>query len=302
MTAYIDDHKDRYGVEPICELLPIAPSTYYDAKRRPPSARAVRDEALKAEIRRVHVENFGVYGAEKVWRQLNREGFPVARCTVERLMAQLGLRGAVRGKTRRTTTPDEAAPRPADLVERDFSASRPNQLWVADLTYVATWSGFVYVSFIIDAYSRFIVGWQTSRSLRTDLALDALEMAIWARKEGLDGRVQHSDRGSQYLAIRNTERLAEAGGVTSVGSRGDSYDNALAETIIGLFKTELIRRRGPWKGIDDVEYATLEWVDWFNHRRLLEPIGHIPPAEFEAAYHRKEDPSYPAGLKEPSLR
>ncbi len=302
MIAYIDDTKHRYGIEPICGLLPIAPSTYYQDRRRSPSARAARDADLKTQIRRVHAENFGVYGARKVWRQLNREGIPVARCTVERLMAELVLRGAVRGKTRRTTTTDEAAPRPADLVERDFSASRPNQLWVADLTYVVTWSGFVYVSFIIDAYSRFIVGWRTSRSLRTDLALDALEMAIWRRREGLEGLVHHSDRGSQYLAIRYTERLAEAGGVTSVGSRGDSYDNALAETIIGLFKTELIRRRGPWKGTDDVEYSTLEWVDWFNHRRLLEPIGDVPPGEFEAAYHRREDPSYAAGLKEPSLR
>jgi putative transposase len=302
MTAYIAEHKDRYGVEPICEVLPIAPSTYYDARTRPPSARALRDAELKPEIRRVHAENFGVYGAEKVWRQLRREGIAVARCTVERLMRDLGLRGVVRGKARRTTTPDEAAPRPADLVERNFSAARPNQLWVADLTYVATWSGFVYASFVIDAYSRFIVGWQTSRSLRTDLALDALEMAIWQRREGLDGLVHHSDRGSQYLAIRYTERLAEAGAVTSVGSRGDSYDNALAETIIGLYKTELIRRRGPWRGIDDVEYATLEWVDWFNHRRLLEPIGHVPPAEFEAAYYGEEVPSYTPGLKEPSLR
>jgi transposase InsO family protein len=302
MTTYIDEHRDRYGVEPICALLPIAPSTYYDSRSRPPSARTLRDAALKVQIGRVHEENYGVYGARKVWRQLHREGTPVARCTVERLMAELGLRGAVRGKTRRTTTPDETVPRPADLVDRDFSADRPNQLWVADLTYVATWSGFVYASFIIDAYSRFIVGWQTSRSLRTDLALDALEMAIWRRREGLEGLVHHSDRGGQYLAIRYTERLAEAGGVTSVGSRGDSYDNALAETIIGLYKTELIRRRGPWKGIDDVEYATLEWVDWFNHRRLLEPIGNVPPAEFEAAYHRKEVPSYTPGLKQPSLR
>jgi len=302
MIAYVDQHKDRFGVEPICEMLPIALSTYYDARKRPPSTRSVRDAELKAEIGRVHAQNFGVYGAEKVWRQLKREGIAVARCTVERLMASLGLRGAVRGKTRRTTIADEAAPRPADLVERNFSATRPNQLWVADLTYVATWSGFVYTSFVIDAFSRFIVGWQVSRSLRTDLALDALEMGIWARQGELDGLVHHSDRGSQYLSIRYTERLAEAGGVTSVGSRGDSYDNAMAESIIGLFKTELIRRRGPWKGIDDVELATLEWVDWFNHRRLLEPIGHVPPAEFEAAYHRKEDPNYAPGLKEPSLR
>ncbi len=302
MIAYFDANRDRFGVEPICQVLPIAPSTYYDAKRRPPSARALRDQQLKAEIARVHADNFGVYGARKIWRQLGREGISVARCTVERLMSELGLEGVRRGKLRRTTTPDAAAPRPADLVERDFSATRPNQLWVADLTYVATWSGFVYVAFIIDAFSRFLVGWQASRSLRTDLALDALEMAIWRRQAGLEGLVHHSDRGCQYLAIRYTERLAEAGAVTSVGSRGDSFDNALAETIIGLYKTELIRRRGPWRGLDEVEYATLEWVDWFNHRRLLEPIGHIPPAEFEAAYHRREDPSHTAALKDPSLR
>jgi putative transposase len=302
MIAYIDANRDRFGVEPICQVLPIAPSSYYAAKRRLPSARALRDEELKVEIRRVHVENFGVYGARKVWRQLHREGISVARCTVERLMGELGLQGVRRGKPRRTTTPDAAATRPADLVERDFSATRPTQLWVADLTYVATWSGFVYVAFVVDAFSRFIVGWQASRSLRTDLALDALEMAIWSRRGELEGLVHHSDRGSQYLAIRYTERLAEAGAVTSVGSRGDSYDNALAETIIGLYKTELIRRRGPWKGLDEVEYATLEWVDWFNHRRLLAPIGYVPPAEFEAAYHRREDPSRTAGLKDPSLR
>jgi putative transposase len=302
MIAYIDQHRDRYGVEPICRVLPIAPSTYYDAKRRPPSARALRDEELKAEVRRVHADNFGVYGARKVWRQLGREGIDVARCTVERLMGELGLEGARRGKRHRTTIPHEGAPRPADLVERDFSAERPNQLWVADLTYVTTWSGFVYVALVIDAFSRFIVGWQAARSLRTDLALDALEMAIWTRHGELEGLVHHSDRGGQYLAIRYTERLAEAGAVTSVGSRGDSYDNALAETIIGLYKTELIRRRGPWKGLDEVEYATLEWVDWFNHRRLLEPIGHVPPAEFEAAYHQREDPSRTARLKDPSLR
>jgi putative transposase len=221
---------------------------------------------------------------------------------VERLMRTLGLEGVRRGKTRRTTTPDETATRPADLVDRDFGAQRPNQLWVADLTYVATWSGFVYVALVIDAFSRFIVGWQASRSLRTDLALDALEMAIWRRQTQLDGLVHHSDRGCQYLAIRYTQRLAEAGAACSVGSRGDSYDNALAETIIGLYKTELIRRRGPWKGIDDVEYATLEWVDWFNHRRLLAPIGYVPPAEFEAAFQREEDPSSPVRLKQPSLR
>src|ERR687897_922856 len=302
MIAYIDRNRPRYGAEPICQLLPTPPPPYYQPSRRPASARAVRDRQLKAEISRVHAEQFGVYGARKVWRQLHREGIAVARCTVERLMRELGLEGVRRGKPHRTTTPDETAARPVDLVERDFSAVRPNQLWVADLTYVATWSGFVYVAFVIDAFSRFLVGWQASRSLRTDLALAALEMAIWRRQTQLDGLVHHSDRGSQYLAIRYTERLAEAGAVTSVGSRGDSFDNALAETIIGLYKAELIRRRGPWRGLDEVEYATLEWVDWLNHRRLLEPIGHVPPAEFEAAYHRKEDPSSIDALKQPSLR
>jgi len=302
MIAFIDRHKDRFGVEPICRVLPIAPSSYHNAHRRPSTARAVRDGKLKAEIARIHAEHFGVYGARKVWRQLHREGITVARCTVERLMGALGLEGVRRGKARRTTMADRAAVRPADLVERDFSAAGPNQLWVADLTYVATWAGFVYVALVIDAFSRFIVGWQASRSLRTDLALDALEMAIWRRQAQLDGLVHHSDRGSQYLSIRYTERLAEAGAVTSVGSRGDSYDNAMAETIIGLYKTELIRRRGPWKDLDQVEYATLEWVDWFNHRRLLEPIGYVPPAEFEAAFWGEEDPSDPVRLKQPSLR
>jgi transposase InsO family protein len=249
----------------------------------------------------VHAENFGVYGARKVWRQLNREGTQVARCTVERLMRDLGLEGIRRGQKRRTTTSDESMPRPADLVERDFRAARPNELWVADITYVASWSGFVYVAFVIDVFSRMIVGWRASRSLRSDLALDALEQAIWARSE-TDGLVHHSDRGSQYLSIRYTERLGEAGAVRSVGSRGDSYDNALAESIIGLFKTEIIRNRGPWKGLDDVEYATLEWIDWFNHRRLLEPIGDIPPAELEAIYWKEKAANDTLRLKEPSLR
>jgi putative transposase len=301
MIAYIDAHKDQFGVEPICAQLPIAPSTYHAAVSRPPSVRAVRDAELKEHILRVWRENFCVYGVRKVWRQLNREGIPVARCTVARLMRSLGLSGAIRGKRRRTTIPDEVAVRPADLVDRDFAVDRPNRLWVADITYVATWSGFVYVSLIIDAYSRFIVGWRVSNSLRTDLALDALEQAIWARQD-LTELIHHSDRGIQYLAIRYTERLAEAGAVASVGSRGDSYDNALAESIIGLYKTEVIRSRGPWKGLDDVEYATLEWIDWFNHRRLLEPIGDIPPAELEAQFHRREDPNYPDRLNEPSLQ
>jgi putative transposase len=302
MIAYIDEHKAAYGVEPICEQLPIAPSTYYEAKTRPLSARAVRHAELREKIRTVHADNFGVYGARKVWRQLRRDGVEVARFTVEHLMAEMGLQGVRRGKTKRTTIPADTGPRPADRVERNFTAEAPNRLWVADLTYVRTWSGFVYAAFIVDAFSRRIVGWQTSTSLRADLALDALEMAIWNRKADLEGLVHHSDRGVQYLAIVYTERLAEAGAVTSVGSKGDSYDNALAETMIGLFKTELIRRRGPWKGIDDVEYATLEWVDWFNHRRLLEPIGHVPPAEFEENYWREEASKASAGLREPSLR
>jgi transposase InsO family protein len=287
MTDYIDEHKERFGVEPICEQLPIAPSTYYEAKKRPPSPRALRDEELKTEIARVHEANFGVYGARKVWRQLRREGIGVAKCTVERLMREMGLQGARRGKRRRTTIRDESAARPADLVKRNFHATRPNQLWVVDLTYVATWSGFVYVALVIDAFSRFIVGWQVSRSLATDLALDALEMAIWRRKGDLSGLVHHSDAGSQYTSIAYTERLEGAGIAPSVGSVGDSFDNALAESVIGLYKTEVIRRRTRWMGIDDVEFSTLEWVDWFNHRRLLEPIGYLPPAQFEAAYWRE---------------
>lgn len=300
MTAFIDENKAEFGVEPICEQLQIAPSTYYARRRRTPCARSLRDEQLKQEILRVRRENLDVYGARKVWLQLKREGIVVARCTVERLMRQMGLRGVRRGKKVRTTFPGTAASRPPDLVDRNFSASRPNELWVADITYVSTWSGFVYVSFIIDVYSRFIVGWRTSRSLRSDLALDALEMAVWQRGEH-EGLIVHSDRGVQYLSIVYTERLAEAGAVTSVGSRGDSYDNALAETIIGLYKTEQIHRLGPWKGLDDVEFATLEWVDWFNNRRLLEPIGDIPPAEYEANYWTKEESANVVGVREPSL-
>jgi putative transposase len=286
MIRFIDEHKDRYGVEPICAQLPIAPSTYYEARKRPPSPRALRDRCLEDEIRRVYEENFSCYGARKVWRQLRREGHHVARCTVERLMRRMGLHGAVRGKTRRTTT-SGGAPAPADLVDRDFTATRPNQLWVADLTYVATWSGFVYVAVVIDVFSRFIVGWQASTSLRTDLALDALEMAIWQRRGDLVGLVHHSDRGSQYLSIRYTERLAAEGAVASVGSRGDSFDNALAETVNGLYKAELIGRRGPWRGVEQVELATLEWVQWWNQRRLHGAVGDIPPAEYEANYYRQ---------------
>jgi putative transposase len=291
VIVYIDAHRDRFGVEPICRALQFAPRTYFAAKARPVSARHVRDEALKPEIARVHAENFAVYGADKVWAQLNREGQRVARCTIERLMRDLGLRGAVRGKKHRTTIGDDTATRPRDRVDRNFTAVAPNRLWVADLTYVRTWSGFVYVAFITDVYSRMIVGWQASRSLRTDLALDALEQAIWSRHragQDLTGLVHHSDRGVQYLAIRYTERLAANEIVNSVGSRGDSYDNALAESINGLYKTELVRNKGPWRGLDDLELATLEWVDWFNHRRLFEDHGRIPPAEFEDNYYRHE--------------
>jgi putative transposase len=292
-VRFIAAHQDRWGVEPICRELQVAPSSYYAASRRPPSARHCRDEALKREIRRVWDEHRQVYGADKVWAQLKREGLPVARCTVERLMRALGLRGVVRGKTRvRTTIGDDASSRPLDLVARQFRAPAPNRLWVADLTYVKTHSGWVYVAFVVDACSRYVVGWQASRSLRTDLALDALEMALWARRtKELAGLIHHSDRGVQYLAIRYTERLAEAGAIPSVGSRGDSYDNALAESFNGLYKTELIRHAGPWRGLDDVEYATLEYVDWFNHRRLHGELGMIPPAEFEATYNLQPAPA-----------
>jgi transposase InsO family protein len=301
MVAFIEEQRAMYGVEPICAVLPIAPATYYkyrvrrlDPDRRPERAR--RDDELRVEIERVWKDNFSVYGAEKVWRQLRREDVEVARCTVERLMRSMGLRGAVRGRAFKVTTiGDESMVRPPDLVERDFRASRPNQLWVADLTYVATWSGFAYVAFVIDAFSRAIVGWRVSSSVRSDLALDALEQALHARP-GTDGLVHHSDRGVQYLSIRYTERLAEAGIERSVGSVGDSYDNALAESVIGLFKTEVIRRRGPWRSIDAVEFAVLEWVDWFNKRRLLAPLDYVPPVEYEAAFYQTQStPAQVAG-------
>lgn len=294
MVDFIEENQEGHGVEPICGMLPIAPSTYYDhrAKRLDPdkrSARAKHDEKLRVEIQRVYDENQQVYGAKKVWRQLGREDIQVGRCTVERLMRSIGLRGAVRGRAfKLTTVADEALERPVDLVKRSFEADRPNKLWVADLTYVATWAGFVYVAFIIDVFSRFIVGWRVSRSLKSDLALDALEQALAARSPDA-GLIHHSDRGVQYLSIRYSDRLTEAGIVPSVGSVGDSYDNAMAETINGLYKTEVIWRKGPWRGIDPVEYATLEWVDWFNNRRLLEPIGNIPPAEYEMKYYHSTE-------------
>ena len=297
IANYIDENKDRFGVEPICNVLPIAPSTYYEhkAKQRDPTRRSdreKRDEVLKPEIERVWQENFKVYGARKVWLQLNREEIDVARCTVARLMKIIGIQGVKRGRRTITTIAGNALDRPRDAVNRDFNASRPNALWVADLTYVATWRGFVYVAFVIDAFARRIVGWRVSNSLHTDIALDALEQALYDREAAQHGElIHHSDRGVQYLSIRYTERLSEVGITPSVGSVGDSYDNALAETVIGLFKTELIRQQGPWRNVDDVEFATLRWVDWFNNRRLLEPIGDIPPAEKESEYYQQLEES-----------
>ena len=296
MIAFIDDRRAEYGVEPICKVLPIAPSTYYEhaAKRTNPekqSDHAKRDEVLQVDIQRVFAENFEVYGARKVWRQLQREGRKVARCTVERLMRSMGLQGAVRGKPVRTTISDKASPGPQDRVNRQFQAPAPNMLWVSDFTYVATWQGFVYVAFVIDAFARRIVGWRVNRTAQAGFVLDALEQALHDRRPvQRGGLVHHSDRGSQYVSIKYTERLIEAGIEPSVGTVGDSYDNALAETINGLYKTEVIRRRGPWKSLEAVEFATLEWVDWFNHRRLLEPIGNIPPAEAEQRYFAMLDP------------
>jgi putative transposase len=291
MIAFIDDHRAAYGVEPICKVLPIAPSTYHAhaARRIDPARlarRAKRDLVLTAEIRRVFEANFRVYGVRKVWRQLGREGVEVARCTVARLMRQMGLQGAVRGREVRTTVSNPAASCPLDRVNRQFRAPRPNVLWLSDFTYIATWQGFVYVAFIIDAYARRIVGWRVSRTAHAGFVLDALEQALADRRpvQG-GGLVHHSDRGVQYVSIRYTERLVEAGIEPSVGSVGDSYDNALAESINGLYKTEVIRRRGPWRSLETVEFATLEWVEWFNNRRLLEPIGNVPPAEAEARYY-----------------
>ena len=295
MMAFVDQHRDAFGVEPICKVLRVAPSGYWRhaAEQRDPAlrcARAQRDEVLIPHIERVWQVNLQVYGADKVWRQLRREEIEVARCTVERLMRRLGLRGVSRGKGVRTTVGDTAAPCPLDRVNRQFKAERPNQLWVSDFTYVSTWQGFVYVAFVIDVFARRIVGWRVASSMRTDLVLDALEQALYARQpERDDSLIHHSDRGAQYVSIRYSERLAEAGIEPSVGSLGDSYDNALAETINGLYKAELIHRRGPWKTREAVELATLEWVSWFNHHRLLESIGYIPPAEAEAKYYRQLD-------------
>jgi transposase InsO family protein len=293
VKAFIDEHRGAYGVEPICKVMQIAPSTYWlhaQRQARPElrPERAKRDDVLAHEVRRVWQANMQVYGVRKVWRQLHREGLEVARCTVGRLMRRQGLQGAVRGKKLRTTMPDRAAARPSDKVQRVFYAQRPNQLWVSDFTYVSTWQGFVYVAFVIDVFARRIVGWRVSSSMRTDFVLDALEQALYERRPGGDGGlIHHSDRGSQYVSIRYTERLAEAGIEPSVGSAGDAYDNAMAETINGLYKTEVINKRAPWITKESVELATLEWVAWFNHHRLLEPIGNIPPAEAEANYYRQ---------------
>ncbi|WP_414674639.1 IS3 family transposase [Marinobacter sp.] len=293
INAYIDQHRDSYGVEPICKVLQVAPSAYrrHAARQRNPelrSDRARRDEVLMPQIKRVWNDNLKVYGADKVWKQMNREAIPVARCTVERLMSRLGLQGARRGKTVRTTVPDQSVPCPLDRVNRQFVADRPDQLWVSDFTYVSTWQGWLYVAFVVDVFARRIVGWRVSRTMNTDFVLDALEQALYARQpDKSEDLIHHSDRGSQYVSIRYTERLAEAGIDPSVGSRGDSYDNALAETINGLYKAELIHRRGPWKTMESVELATLEWVSWFNHQRLMEPLGYIPPAEAEANYYRQ---------------
>ncbi len=298
LVDYIDQYRDRFGVEPICAVLKdagiqIAPSTYYAAKTRPMSARAARDAELVVDIKTVHQANLGVYGARKIHAELNREGIKVARCTVERLMRAEGLRGIPREKTRKTTIGEGAeTEQPADRVNRQFHATAPNQLWVADLTYVRTHAGWTYVAFVLDVFSRMVVGWQVSTSLRTDLALDALDMGLWARLRAgqtVSGLVHHSDRGVQYRAIRYTERLAEAKAVASVGSRGDSYDNAMAEALNSLFKTECIRNpvmrpKGGWKTVVDVEIAVAEYIDWYNHRRLHGEIGHIPPAEYETNY------------------
>ena len=288
MITYIDEHRGSFGVEPICQTLAVAPSSYYAARVRPASARSVRDATLSTELSRIYRANYPGYGARKLWHQLRREGTLIGRDQVGRLMRGLGIAGAVRGKVHRTTISSELAPRPADLVNRSFVAPAPNRLWVADITYVSTWAGFCYTAFVIDVFSRAIVGWRVSSALRAELALDALEMAIWSRRAAdLAGLVHHSDRGVQYLAIRYTERLADEGAVTSVGSRGDSYDNALAESVNGLYKSELIRSKGPWRTADQVELATAAWVAWWNAERLHGACGDIPPAEYEAAYHQR---------------
>ena len=295
MIKFITEHRSVCGIEPICRILQIAPSTYHlhlakqnDRNKR--SRRVRRDDVLKPEIERIFDANRRVYGARKLWHQMKREGFSIARCTVERLMRDLGLRGVIRGKTQQTTKSNKVDICPQDLVNRQFKVSAPNRLWVSDFTYVSTWAGFVYVAFVIDAYSRRIVGWRVSRTPHTAFVLDALEQALYERNPvQKSGLIHHSDRGSQYVSIKYTERLADAGIEPSVGSVGDSYDNALAETINGLYKAEVIHRKGSWKSFEEVEIATLEWVNWFNHQRLFEPIGNIPPVEVEENYYAALD-------------
>jgi putative transposase len=315
-VEFIDAVRDRFGVEPVCRVLTehgvrIAPSTFYAHKTRPPSTRAVRDAELVSEIARVHADPMigrGLYGARKVWHQLRREGVEVARCTVERLMRRAGLRGARRGRRLVTTRPDPAAARPPDLVDRDFTATGPNQLWVVDFTYVPTWSGMAFTAFVSDVFSRRIIGWRTAASMPTSLPLDALEMALWTRARAghtvggrLDGLVHHSDAGAQYTSIRYAARLLDAGAVASIGSVGDSFDNALAESVIGLYKTECVRHEGPWRGVDDLELATLNWVHWFNETRLHGSLDHVPPVEYEAAYYRHNTPAQPPLPGQPAL-
>ncbi|WP_425587768.1 IS3 family transposase [Streptomyces plumbiresistens] len=305
LVAFIDAHRQVFGVEPICRVLTshglkIATSTYYAATNRAPSARSVRDDELKTQISRIHTDNFSVYGVRKVWRQLHREGIPVARCTVARLMHDLGLEGARRGKKIRTTIRDDGQERAADLLRRDFTASRPNERWVADFTYVATWSGIVYVAFVVDVFSRAIVGWSAATSKRAKLVLDALDMALWRRdRAGTPagpGLVHHSDAGSQYTSFAFTAHLLDAGIDASIGTVGDALDNALMESQIGLYKTELIKPRKPWHGLSDVELATAEWVDWFNNQRLHTATGDIPPHEHETNYYAQHQPQPAAGV------
>jgi len=285
MTRFIEERRGRFEVELLCRTLGASPSTYYAARNRPPSARAITDAWLHEEIARVFEENYRVYGARKLWHQLHREGIRVGRDRVWRLMREAGLQGARRGRTKFTTRQDAKAARPPDLVDRDFRAEAPDRLWVADLTYVRTWAGFCYVAFVEDVFSRMIVGWSIATHLRASLATEALEMAVWRRGASVEGLIHHSDAGSQYTSVVYSERLASHGIAPSVGSIGDSFDNAMAESAIGLYKTELIRRQGPWRNPDQVEFATLEYIDWFNNRRLHGEIGHVPPAEFEEVFY-----------------
>jgi putative transposase len=304
-VTFIDQHAGVFGVEPICRVLtehgcPISTSTYYAAKRRPPSPRAVRDAELDEHIQRIHAGNYGVYGVRKIWHQLQREGHQVARCTVERRMRVLGLHGARRGKRVRTTVADPGHERAADRLQRDFTAARPNAAWVADFTHVTAWCGVVYVAFVVDVYSRAIVGWAASLTKHTSLVLDALDMALWRREHTgrpvQPGLIHHSDAGSQYTSFRFTTHLLAAGIDASIGTVGDALDNALMESQIGLYKTELIKPRGPWRSLAEVELATAEWIDWFNATRLHSAIGHLPPEEFEALYYAQHQPNEPVGI------